>query len=203
MARKCVLLLLLVFGLVWGRASADSEFWLAPTLQKPIKEGLAINLIPEIRVRNNLSDLYYLRLYLGPAFQLNKNWGLNVYYAPNYVKSGSYWTSLYYLDAVYNLPLPWLVFNNRARFEYDATPQVLKYRDQFLFSRNGWFAADELFYNLNRGYFDEGRSFIGYTFKVRDKIDLSLGYLWRRQKASPAADWVRTGAFNVGAKIVY
>jgi hypothetical protein len=179
---------------------ADTEFWSSDTFQRSLGEKVRLQVIPEIRVRNNLTDLYYFRTYFGPNISLNKNFGISVYYAPNYIKASRVWTGLGYLDFLYQTDLPWfaLAFNNRERFEYDFTPAVLKLRSLFRFGKDGWFADDELFYNFKAGCFDEGRSQIGYSFKYNKEVGLYLSYLMRRQKSSPAADWTRTNAVNAG-----
>lgn len=195
---------LLCAGLLLGWVSgvfADTEFWSSDTFQFSMREKVKLQVIPEIRARNNLTDLYYFRTYFGPNIILNNNFGVNIYYAPNYVKASNVWTGLGYFDVLYKTDLPWFSFNNRERFEYDFTPGVLKLRSLFRFGRNGWFADDELFYNFEAGYFDEGRSQLGYSCKYNREVDLYLSYLMRRQKARASDDWARTSAVNAGFKI--
>lgn len=198
-----LLVVILLVSVAAGISWADNEFWSSGAFQSPYNEKIKLQLIPEIRVRNNLSDLYYLLIYIGPSITLNKNFGINLYLAPNYVKTNSSWTNLGYADITYKTDLPWFaaVFNNRERLEYDFTPQVLKIRSLFRFSKDGWFADDELFYNTNKGFFDEGRSQFGYSIKLNGDNNLSVSYLLRRQKTNSGDDWTRTSAINAGFKV--
>ncbi|MFA4967757.1 MAG: DUF2490 domain-containing protein [Candidatus Margulisiibacteriota bacterium] len=182
---------------------ADTEFWSLTTFQLPFRENVKLNVIPELRFRNGVGEFYYFRTYFGPTLLLSKSFDLNLYYALNYAKKGADWTpsSLVCLDGIYKIDFPWFNFNNRGRFEYDISPDVLKYRNLFQFKKDAWILSDELFYNIKFGFFDEGRSLIAYTAKGPGNIDLIIGYLLRRQKQSATADWTRTNVINLGIKV--
>ncbi len=186
-------------------AFADTELWSVDTFQFPVKEKVKFNLIPELRFRGNGSELYYFQTYIGPALILSKNIEIDAYYALNYSKNGGNWSAkgLGYFDLIYRTDLPWFTFSNRGRFEYDISPDVLKYRNLFGFSKDGWFAGEEFFYNFKKGFYDEGRASIAYSFKVLKSASLSLGYLLRRQRATATSDWQRTNVVTAGVKIVY
>lgn len=199
-------ILLAVLFIVWVFSQsvlAETEFWSINTFQLPVREKIKFNVIPELRFRNNGGELYYSQTYVGPVFLLSRNIEIDLYYAPNFTKNGGSWVSkgLGYLDAIYRTDFPWFIFSNRGRFEYDFTPSVLKYRNLFWFGRDGWFASDELFYDFKLGFFDEGRSAIGYSAKILGNIDLSLNFLLRRQRQGSTADWQRTNVINLGLKV--
>lgn len=197
MLRKALLLSLLVC-LLAPVSLADVEFWSTDTLQL---SGLGINVIPEFRIKNNLSDFYYLQTYVGPSWDLSKNLKINVYYGLKYQKSGTDWkqSNLGYLDLIYSFK----PFSNRARLEGDLTNAIVKYRDQLQFKLNGWYLADEFFYNLTGSFVDENRLSAGYTLKVLDQTDLNIGYLWRAQRKTAAQAWSNSAAvvINAGLKI--
>jgi hypothetical protein len=126
---------------------------------------------------------------------------MNVYYGLKYQKSGNDWaqSSLGYLDLIYSFK----PFSNRARLECDLTNSVVKYRDQLQFKLNGWYLADEFFYNLTGSFADENRLSAGYATKVFGETDLNLGYLIRAQRRSVAQAWTNSAAIilNAGLKI--
>lgn len=200
---KTLFLVLIFTAISAGFACADAEFWSANTIQFPLAEKTKLNIIPELRFRNNASELYYFQTYIGPAFLLSRNFELDAYYALNFSKNGGSWSgrSLGYLDGIYKATLPWFSFANRGRFEYDIMPGILKYRNLFGFSSGGWFAGDEFFYNFNKNFIDEGRSSINYSFKVSSNTGLSLGYLLRRQKQAAGDDWTRTSVITGNIKV--
>ncbi|OGC04374.1 hypothetical protein A3H38_06905 [candidate division WOR-1 bacterium RIFCSPLOWO2_02_FULL_46_20] len=173
---------------------ADTELWSMFTFQHPVKDGLKIAIIPELRFRNNASEWYYLRTYIGPQISLDKSWEAAVYLAPNLGKSGGSWTTsyLYYLDLIYKNGF----FSNRARLEENLLSGVLVYRNSLQFKTGNWTLADELFYNFAKGFLDENRASISYSIGA-----FSLGYLLRMQKATAAADWVYTNVANLGLKV--
>jgi hypothetical protein len=182
-------------------ALADCELWSVNTFQYPLGEKVKFNLIPELRFKNNASDLYYILNYIGPTFSLNKNFDLNLFYAPKSTKNGGGWTnsSIGYLDLAYkneNL-------SNRGRFEYDLNAELLKYRNQVQIKKAGWQASEEIFYNLRSGYFDETRTLAGYVFKPFGRFELAVGYLLRGQKKKPNDDWIWTNVINMGTKFLF
>lgn len=203
MIRRKILILFFIMLAFSQIVFADTEFWSLTTFQFPFREKVKLNLIPELRFRNNAGELYYFQTYIGPALLISKSFEMDLYYALNYSKGTNGWNSksLGYLDAIYRTDFPWFLFSNRGRFEYDLSLNVLKYRNLFGFSKNGWFASDELFYNFNQGFFDEGRSSIGYSTKIFGNVSLSLSYMLRRQRQSPTADWQRTNVVNLGLKV--
>jgi hypothetical protein len=197
MLRKVLFLFLLLCSFApvsW----ADVELWSTDTLQL---STLGINIIPEFRIKNNLSEFYYLQTYIGPTWDLAKNLKLNIYYGLKYQKSGADWkqANLGYLDLIYSFQ----PFSNRSRLECDLTNSVVKYRDQLQVKVNGWYLADEFFYNLTGSFADENRLSAGYTFKVLGQTDINLGYLLRAQRKAAAQDWSNSAALvmNAGLKI--
>jgi len=201
---KRIFLTVLFIALVFSRSGlADTEFWSVNIIQFSLREKVKLNIIPELRFRNNASELYYFRTYFGPTLLLSKNFDLSVYYALNYSKTGTNWaqSNLAYLDGTYKIDFPWFDFTNCGRFEYDISPDILKYRNLFQFKREGWILSDELFCNFKLGFFDEGRSLVAYAIKFPGKIDLLIGYLLRRQRSSTTADWTRTNVINLGLRV--
>jgi hypothetical protein len=178
---------------------ADTEFWSTDTFQTQIREGVKFNVIPELRFRNNAGEFYYLLTYLGPTLYLSKNFDLNFYLAPKLTKSGSVWknSTIGFIDAVYKNGL----FSDRLRLEEDLSVNCLKIRDQFQVKMNGWFVNDEVFYNFNRGFFDENRLAVGYVCKILPNFDLAPGYLLRHQRASGTADWTKTDVLTLNASV--
>jgi hypothetical protein len=180
-------LLLLAFLLVSYRISyGDTEFWSADTFQFPLKEGVSFNVIPELRYRNNLNELYFIQAYLGPSFSSSKDLIFNFYYAPKTAKSANDWssTNLLYCDAVWTGEN----FSDRSRFEYDLGSSILKYRNNLQFKSNSWSLGDEVFYNFKQGNIDENRLSLAYTFKSTVSISTALGGLLRSQKPA-GKDW--------------
>lgn len=199
-------LCLLVFGLVFlcvGVSFADSELWSSNAFQHAFSKELKLNVIPEVRIKSDLSDLYYFQVYVGPAVTLSKNLELSAYIAPNFSKTGNTWNTSYYsyIDATYKCEFPWFVFSNRSRFEDNMTANVFKYRDQFLFTKFGVSMGDEFFFNFSKGFYDEGRSTASYIYKLNNDLSLSLGYLLRRQKTISTSEWKRTSVLTAGVKL--
>jgi hypothetical protein len=186
---------LLIVLLLATAAVADVELWSTDTFQF---SSLGINLIPELRVRNNLSDFYYLQTYLGPAWELNKYLKFNVYYGLKYQKSGNDWqqSNLGYLDLNYSVR----GLSHRSRLEVDLTGSVVKYRAQLQFKLNGCYLSDEFFYNLTASFADENRLSAGYSFKVFGQ-DLSLGYLRRAQRKGVDKAWTDSAAVLLNSSI--
>jgi hypothetical protein len=197
MSIKVALLSLLVM-LLAPVAWADVELWSTDTFQL---SAFSINVIPEFRIRNNLSEFYYLQTYIGPTWDLNKNLKMNIYYGLKYQKSGADWkqSNLGYLDLIYSFK----PFSNRARLEGDLTNAIVKYRNQLQFKINGWYLADEFFYNLTGYFVDENRLSAGYSFKALGQTDLNFGYLLRAQRKTAAQAWSNSAAviLNAGLKI--
>lgn len=200
--KSCFLVLGFILCFV-GISGADSEFWSANTFQHSFSKELKLNVIPEVRIKNNLSDLYFFQLYMGPAASLSKNFELAALIAPNFSKNGNGWSSsLYgYIDGTYKYEFPWFVFGNRARFEDNLTTNVLKYRNLVQFSNNGLVLGDEFFFNFSKGFYDEGRSSASYAIKLSNDLSLSLGYLLRRQKTISISDWKRTSVLTAAFKM--
>ena len=183
---------------------AETEFWSVNTVQAPIRENIKLNIIPELRFRDSSGGLYYFQTYIGPAFTINKNLEIDAYYALKYGKNGNNWStySLWYLDGIIKGDLLSFSVSNRHRFEYDVTPDTLKLREQIQAKKNGWSAGEELFYNFKKGLLDEGRSTVAYSFGLWKGRELSVGYLLRMQRQTPAADWTWTNALTAGFKAV-
>jgi len=201
---KRIFLAVLFIALCFSQSIlADTEFWSVNIIQSSLSEKVKLNIIPELRFRNNASELYYFQTYIGPALLLSKNFEMDIYYALNCSKNGDNWTgkSLGYLDAIYKVDSPWFSFADRGRFEYDVSPAVLKLRNLFQFKKNAWILSDELFYNVNQGYFDEGRSMVAYSTRIFGNTELLIGYLLRRQRASATADWQKTNVINLCLKV--
>lgn len=180
---------------------ADTELWSVNTFQHSLGERTKLNLIPELRLKNNAADLYYVLLYIGPTLSLNKSFDLNLFYAPKFTKNGGGWSNsgMGYLDFICkngNL-------TNRGRFEYDFTADLLKYRDQLQARWGSWQAAEELFFNFRTGYIDETRTPVSYVFKPYDRFELAVGYLLRGQKKKPNDDWTWTNVINLGTKVLF
>lgn len=197
MLRKALLLFLLAC-LLAPVSLADVELWSTDTFQL---SGLGMNVIPEFRVRNNLTELYYLQTYIGPAWDLYKNLKMNIYYGCKYQKSNNDWkqSNLGYLDLIYSFK----PFSNRARLESDLTNAVIKYRDQLQVKINGYYLADEFFYNLCSSFVDENRLSVGYAFKALGQTEFNLGYLMRAQRKKVDQVWSNSSAviLNAGLKI--
>ena len=87
--------------------------------------------------------------------------------------------------------------------EYDVTPDTFKLRELLQAKKNGWSVGEELFYNFKKGLIDEGRSSIAYSFTLWKGTELSVGYLLRMQRQSPAADWSWTNVLTAGVKVSY
>jgi len=193
-----VWLLLLTVSLLASVSLADVELWSTDTLQL---SGLGISVIPEFRVKDNLTDFYYLQTYIGPSWDLSKNIKINVYYGLKYQKSNNDWkqSNLGYLDLIYSFK----PFSNRARLEGDLTNAVVKYRNQLQVKVNGYYLADEFFYNLTGTFMDENRLSAGYTFKAPGQTEINLGYLLRAQRKTATQDWSNsaTVTMNAGLKI--
>ena len=193
----------LVLGVILCSANvsyADAELWSANTFQHAFSKELKLNVI---RIKNGISDAYFIQLYVGPVVALSKNLEINAYVAPNLTKSGNTWSNNYYgyIDGTYKYEFPWFVFSNRSRFEDNLTTNVFKYRDLVQFSKHGFSFGDEFFFNFSKGFFDEGRSSAAYAIKVSSDLSLSLGYLLRRQKKTAASDWQRTSVWTAGIKM--
>jgi hypothetical protein len=161
--------------------------------------SFGFNVIPELRIRNNLSELYYFQAYIGPSRSLNENLKLNVYYGCKFSKSGSNWlqSNLGYLDLIYAFD----PFSNRFRLEGDFTSGTVKFREQLQAKFQGFYLSDELFYNLTKSFVDENRLAAGYAWKVDPAKEISLGYMLRSQKASAGADWATTSAVLANSSI--
>jgi len=205
MARRIIFIFLFISLGCFRYAFGDTEFWSVNTFQYPIRERVKLNLIPELRFRDNLAELYYFQTYIGPQLSLSKTFDLNFYYAVNLSKNGSAWASpksLGYLDAIFKYQFPWFYFNERTRFEYDISSDTLKIRNFYQFKIGSWCAGDELFYNFKKGFNDEGRATVGYSTKIIGDLDLTLRYMLRRQKQNSTDDWSRTNVINVDIKII-
>lgn len=186
-------MLLLYFSAV---SFADTELWSAFTFQHPVKDGLKIAIIPELRFKNNSSEWYYLRTYIGPQITLNKYFDAVFYLAPNLGKTGGVWSTNYFIygDLIYiNGALQY-----RSRLEENLSSGGLIYRQQLQAKLDSWALSDELFYNFTQGYFNENRASFAYGFG-----SFSLGYLLRTQKAMAASDWVFTNVANFGLKMAF
>lgn len=195
MLRKTLLLFLLAC-LLAPVSLADVEFWSTDTFQL---STLGISVIPEFRIRNNLSDFYYLQTYIGPTRDLSKNLKMNVYYGCKYQKSNSDWkqSNLGYLDLIYSFK----PFSNRARLECDLTNAVIKYRNQLQVKINGYYLADEFFYNLSGSFVDENRLSVGYAFKALGQTEFNLGYLMRAQRKMVTQTWSNSSAMILNANL--
>ncbi|MBN3033511.1 MAG: DUF2490 domain-containing protein [Candidatus Saganbacteria bacterium] len=192
-----------VLMLGFGVALAETEFWTVDTVQMPIKAGVGFSVIPELRVRSNFSELYYMRLYLGPTFAVNNTLGVSLFYAPTESKSAATgnWSSANILvaDAIF----AWPQISDRSRLEYDPGTTLLKYRNRLQIKYDNWALAEEPFYNCQRGYVDENRCSLVYSFKLNDRLSLEPGFLLRSQRPTPGGDWTNTGVvlFNSTVKI--
>ena len=182
---------------------AETEFWSVNTVQVPIREKIKLNVISELRFRDSSGGLYYFQTYIGPAFTVNKNLEIDAYYALKYGKNGNGWSTynLWYLDGILKDELFSFSMSNRNRLEYDATPDTLKLRELVQAKKNGWSVGEELFYNFKKGLLDEGRSTVAYSFGLWKGTELSVGYLLRMQRQTPAADWTWTNALTAGFKV--
>ena len=148
--KRVVIFLLFVFVVLSRLVMADTELWSVDTFQWQVKDAIRLNVIPELRFKNNANEFYYLITYLGPTFKLTDNFDLNLFYAPKTTKSGGTWTSgsAGYLDLVYKNG----GISNRSRLENDFTSGALTLRDQLQYKINGWYVGDEIFYSTAKGY---------------------------------------------------
>jgi hypothetical protein len=193
------LLALLLVGC--GVAAADMEFWTVDALQTPIRGGVAFSIIPELRVRSNFSELYYLRVCLGPTFAVNETLGVSFFYAPTTSKSAATgsWANANVLvaDAV----LAWQQIGYRSRLEYDPGTALLKYRKRVLVKYFNWSLAEELFYNCQRGYADENRLIMVYSLRLSERLSLEPGLLIRSQRPTPGGEWTNTSAIILNSSL--
>jgi hypothetical protein len=195
MVKKMTLTLLFLL-LIVAVAKADVEFWSTDTFQFT---SYGINVIPEFRIKDNLSNFYYLQTYIGPTWEINKNFRMNVYYGLKYQKSGSDWkqSNLGYLDCI-NAFYP---FTLRSRLEGDATNSILKLREQLQFKVNGYYVVDEAFYNITSAFIDENRLTGGYNWKVNPLSDVTFGYLFRSQRSTLNGAWTGSNAIVINGNV--
>ncbi|MBI5399660.1 hypothetical protein HZB07_03490 [Candidatus Saganbacteria bacterium] len=196
MFKQAIFIILLFSYFLNQCALADSELWSVSTFLHPINERLKLAVIPDLRFRNNASEWYFFRAFIGAQTALDKSWEGGAYVAPLVVKNGGNWTTsyLYYTDLTYKNGS----LSNRARLEENSLSGVLKYWNSLQFKTADWTLGDDLFYNFAKGLFDEHRVGVSYGFGA-----FSLGYLLRMQKATAAADWIYTNVGAFGLKIVY
>lgn len=192
MAKKVFVFSLFVL-LLASIASADVELWSTDSFSLA---GSGWNIIPEFRIRNNLSELYYFQTYFGPSFPINPTLKLNALYGLKYSKSGGGWNqaNFGYLDLVG----AFTPFTNRFRLEYDLTNSLAKYRNQLQLKLGQFGLSDEFFYNLSGGFVDENRFNASYLCKLGG-TDLAVGYLWRGQRSAANRDWVNSGAVTINS----
>ena len=192
-----------IFFLFWfyGCAFAGVEFWSANNVQMPINDKVKLSIIPELRFKSDSQGLYYIQNYIGPAVTISKNIELDLFYALKYSKSNGSWSTynLMCFDTIYKIDL----ISNRFRFEYDISPDTLKFRDQLQIKKMGWSAAGEAFYNFKKCLFDEGRASISYSINITRGTDLALGYLLRMQRQKANGDWTWTDVYAAGVKVSY
>jgi hypothetical protein len=192
-----LILLLLVFSL--SSAGTAAEFWSVNTFQLSTKDTLKINLMPELRFKDQ--GLYYFQTYFGPALLINKNWEIDIYYAQNLSKTNGSWSNygLGYLDLVYKSP----PFSNRGRLEYNIPSDLLKYRDLLQFKWNIWCLGGEIFYNTKINYWDESRWSLSGSFKLAKSTELNIAYLKRQQRKKVNDHWGSTEVVSAGLKLAW
>ena len=195
MVKRSTAMFLMMFLLV-SAVLADVEFWSTDAFQFSVP---GINIIPEFRAKNNLSEFYYFQTYLGPTWNLSKNLKMNIYYGLKYQKSANDWkqSNLGYLDLVYSFN----PFSSRARLECDLTSSVVKLREQLQVKINGFYLSDEFFYNLTTSFADENRLTAGYAFKAFGQTELSLGYLLRSQRKEADKAWTNSAALLLNSTL--
>jgi hypothetical protein len=194
---KSYILILLLLAFSLSGSEAATELWSVNTFRFSTKDTLKMDLIPELRFKDQ--GLYYFQIYFGPAFQMNKNWGINLYYAQNLSKTNSNWSTygLGYLDFICQFP----PFSNRGRFEYNIPSDLLKYRDLLQIKWNNWNLGGEVFYNTKLDCWDESRWSIGRSFGLSKSAELNIAYLKRQQRKNVNAQWGDTEVLNVGIKM--
>ncbi|MFH0887150.1 MAG: DUF2490 domain-containing protein [bacterium] len=193
---------LLFVLMVSGIVSADDEFWFINGYKFPTIGGVKGNAILELRYKGTINDIYYEQLYLGPTFDINSNYLINLFYAAKNSRSNGTWqsSSLGYFDLNYKYPVNSLTLGGRSRMEYDMNSTVLKYRQLLKVQSGGLSLGTELFYAPVKNIWDEGRYTLAYSIKYMN-MDFNAGYMLRLQKANAASAWVQQNAVTTGVNI--
>ena len=172
--------------------ASDWEYWSRTDFRVPLNKRTKLSIKPEIRLRDNMSEFYYFKAYVGPTLKITDHLDAALYYVYIRKQVGDVWESedLATLDGTLSFGLGDFKFAWRNRGEYGFDSERWVYRARIKGARPVRFCgrqvasllSHELFYDFDGGSSNERRTSIGLSAKLVDRIALEASYIFRNKR---------------------
>lgn len=206
--------MLLTIGRYISYGRDDWQSWNDISIKYRISEKTGFLWSPQIKIGEDISDLFSWRLRQGVFFDYNENFvlGLNYLYKDEKNASGV-WRDEHRLEA--HATIKWkfhsLKFSDSNKYEYRmrGNRQSSRYRNSLLISKpislHGVdltpFIKDEIFYDFDASQFNQNRFSFGASCKLRKHTRLELYYTLKSSRNG--RDWNETNIIGTKLKLDY
>lgn len=181
-------------------ARDDWQHWNAYSFNYKLSDRVKFVLNPSLRLRDDISQLFYWQSRQGFSFKLNDNIDLALHYlyADNKSTKGK-WTEEHRVEVQPTLKWKSATFNfsDRNRLEYRSVggKEKWRYRNRIKIARpteimrfsSTPFVSNEFFYDFKKEEYNQNRAAVGLYRKITDKVGIEIYYMVRSDKTGK--DW--------------
>ncbi len=205
---------LLTFGTSTLYARDDVNYWASVTLEHPLNNKVRIIWNPLWRVRDDVSESFYLASRQGVGYKVSKSLDLaaSYFYAEEKNIAGR-WVPENRLEL--QTTCKWglwdLKWSDRNRFEYRSVDDKEKwrYRNALKIAKpvKVWgsefspYVSDEIFYDFKKDELNQNRVSVGVTKKLIENVTLDVYYMVKSDKTG--RDWNETQILGTSLTVVF
>ena len=211
----CVLLCLFAVSPVFAYEGGDWQAWLTTSVEgKTSDKKWKVKLEEEVRLGENVSEIYYNHTDFGVAYKLIDFFAFGVNYRQIFERKKGKWISEYrpHIHGTFYWKVLDFSIKNRNRLEYRMfkdKKDVWRYRNKTtLFFPWKWtllelqpYVADEIFIDTKREKLNRNRLYGGIKFKLMEHLKAETFYLW--QTSESKGKWYNANVIGVKVKAVF
>jgi hypothetical protein len=170
----------------------DMEYWMKYAINVKVAEKATVFVKPQFRWRDEVSENYLFRTWLGVNLNVLKWLDIAPQYSYKTSKhTGDHWPPEHFLalDITPKVTLATFKISDRNRIMYNFNEYIWTYRNRIKIARpfKGilWghgltpFFADEIFYDDDHDEFYDNRAEVGLGTKLTENVGLELSYIYR------------------------
>ena len=213
-----VLALVVFFGSNIKAAEQDLGHWGAYGVKVGLNDRTAFSSSVELRFKDDISDLHYIKWETGLSYKVNSIIGLGAFYRFNPSEKANDWNNAHYMLLDQNIKLAsnarWdFKFRNRFHLKvgdlgrsFWRTKFQLAYKFKVNDSKASWFVDNEIWYQISelngRDSYNVNWATTGLKFSLHDNIAFSPYYRLRSDKAV-SGDWSHIHIIGTSLNFVF
>jgi hypothetical protein len=209
--------LLFFIPLLFSAQFNDAGLWTGLNIERKLTKKLSVNLNPEMRFNENITELGTWFVDGGLSYRVSKNWKVfaNYRFAQKRRLDDSYSIRhRYYFDLAYRIKIKKIVVGWRLRFQEQYNDwltsddgkipsQALRNKIQLKYNADGKFqpfVSADVWYSMSYKIkqFDNFRLVGGLDYELNKYSSITLAYLWQREfnVKNPGTDYIVSLGYN-------